>query len=244
MTIRVRWSNVLAGKSCCYYRQTSSTRSKSYWARLGYLLTKSCSSIVQMMKKSTLSYFFDAVDFFLTDSGCLLPNSTALVQTLLTEQLLLKNLRIEHQLPRYGNSDIDGLRHFGELLTPYKGNSHSSEESGNSTLDHADDAQRQPLCSGLLLRRSPACDTLSEHSVLDSSHPEARFPSGIKTTVIAAEGLPSNVEGQSAISARTGGTASAEKLVSPYYFDDAMLVTPFCVPDTEFDHGVEQLMDL
>jgi hypothetical protein len=37
-----------------------------------------------MMKEPTLSRFFDALDFFFTDSGLLLPNSTALVKTLLT----------------------------------------------------------------------------------------------------------------------------------------------------------------
>jgi hypothetical protein len=196
-----------------------------------------------MMKESTLSCFFDALDFFLTDSGCLLPNSTALVQTLLTGQLPPKKLRIEHELPRYGNTDINSLRHFGELLTPYAGDSHTSEESANSTLDHTDDGQRQSLSSNLL-RHSPAWDTPLERSVLDSSHPEARLLSEIKTTVIDTESFLSDAEGQYSISARTEGTMSADKLVSPHHFDDAMLVTPFCVPDTDFDHGVEQLIDL
>jgi hypothetical protein len=144
---------------------------------------------------------------------------------------------------RIGNTDINSLRHFGELLTPYEGNSHSSEESENSTLDHADDDQGQSLSSDLL-RHSPAWDASLERSVFDSSPPEARLASEIKTTVIDMESFPSDIEGQSSISARTGGTASADKLVSSHHFDDAMLVTSFCVPDTDFDHGVEQFMDL
>jgi len=45
-----------------------------------------CSSM-RMMKESTLPRFLDALEFFLTDSGSLLPNSTALVKTILTGQL-------------------------------------------------------------------------------------------------------------------------------------------------------------
>jgi hypothetical protein len=101
---------------------------------------------------------------------------------------------------------------------------------------HADDPQRQSPSSDLLLCRSPVCDT--SHSVAPSSHPEERMPSAIQTTVITVESLPPDVEGQSAISARTGGISSADELVSPHYFDEAMLVTPFCVPDTNFNYGV------
>ena len=111
---------------------------------------------MQMMKESTLSCFFDTLDFFLTSSGCLPPNSTALVQTLLTGQLPPRKLRIELELQRYGNTDKDSLRYFGELLTPYEGNSHSSEESGNSTPGHKDDAQKHSPSSDLLLYHSPA----------------------------------------------------------------------------------------
>jgi hypothetical protein len=70
-----------------------------------------------MMRESMLSRFLDALEFFLTDSGSLLPNSTALVKTILTGQLP-PELMIEYELPRYGKTDIDSLRHFGELLTP------------------------------------------------------------------------------------------------------------------------------
>src|SRR2546423_1025283 len=99
---------------------------------------------MRMMKESTLSYFFDALDYFLTDSGLLLPNSSILVRTLLTGQLPSKKLRIEHELPRYGKTNINSLRYFGELLTPYEGDPHSSKESGNSTpIGDADDAQSQ-----------------------------------------------------------------------------------------------------
>ena len=113
---------------------------------------------MRLMKKSTLSYFLKALDFFFTDSGGLLPNSTALVKTLLTGQLPSKKLRIELELPRHEDTNIDSLRYFGELLTPYEGNSHNSEESENSTpFDPADDVQSQspPLD---LLRHSPSRD--------------------------------------------------------------------------------------
>jgi hypothetical protein len=48
--------------------------------------------------------------------------------------------------------------------------------------------------------------------------------------MVTVESLPSGMEGQSALSARTESIASADKLVSPHYFEDAMLVTPFCGP--------------
>jgi hypothetical protein len=47
-----------------------------------------------------LPRFLDALEFFPTDSGSLLPNSTALVKTILTGQLSLE-LKIEHELPRW-----------------------------------------------------------------------------------------------------------------------------------------------
>jgi hypothetical protein len=55
-----------------------------------------------------LPRFLDALEFFPTNSGSLLPNSTALVKTILTGQLSLE-LKIE--------TDKDSLRRFGELLT-------------------------------------------------------------------------------------------------------------------------------
>jgi hypothetical protein len=36
-----------------------------------------------------------------------------------------------------------------------------------------------------------------------------------------------------------GGIALADKLMSPHYFEDVMLVTPFCVSEANFDHDVE-----
>jgi hypothetical protein len=50
---------------------------------------------------SSFSCFFDALNLFFTDPGLLLPNSTALVKTLLTGQLPSKQLRVAypaHQL--------------------------------------------------------------------------------------------------------------------------------------------------
>jgi len=124
-----------------------------------------------------------------SDSGLLLPNSTAFVKTLLTGQLPPKKLRIEYELPRYGNTDKDSLRYFGELLIPYEGNSHSSEESGNSNpLGPAATTQRQSPLSDL--RHPPGWDTSLQHGALDSSRREPGLPSGIKTTVIATERSP------------------------------------------------------
>jgi hypothetical protein len=194
---------------------------------------------MRLMKESTLSYFLKALDFFFTDSGGLLPNSTALVKTLLTGQLPSKKLRIELELPRHEDTNIDSLRCFGELLTPYEGNSHSSEESENSTpLDPADDVQSQSPPSDLL-RHSPSQDKSLDHRLLEPSDHDARLLSGIKTTVIAVESSPSDIERQSATSAHTAGIASADKLVSPRYFEDAMLVSPFRTQDANFDCGVE-----
>jgi hypothetical protein len=61
----------------------------------------------------------------------------------------------------------------------------------------------------------------------------------MKTTTIDVRGLPLDIEGQLTMPAHMGGIASADKLVSPHYFEDAMLVTPFCVLDANFDHDVE-----
>jgi hypothetical protein len=194
---------------------------------------------MRLMKESTLSYFLKALDFFFIDSGGLLPNSTALVKTLLTGQLPTKKLRIELELPRHKDTNIDSLRYFGELLTPYKGNSHSSEESENPTpFNPADDVQSQSPPSDLL-RHSPSQGTSLDHRLLESSDHDARLLSGIKTTVIAVKSSPSDIEGQSAASTHTAGIASADKLVSPRFFEDAMLVSPFCTQDANFDCGVE-----
>jgi hypothetical protein len=180
------------------------------------------------MKASTLSYFLKALDFFFRDSGVLLPNSTALVKTLLTGQLPSKKLRIELELPRHGDTDIDCLRYFGELLTPCEEN-----ESGTT-----DDVQSQLPPSDLLCH-SPSQDTSLDHRLLESSHHDARLSSGIETTVISIESSPSDIEGQSATSTQTAGIACADKLVSPRFFEDAMLATPFGTQDANFDCGVE-----
>ena len=192
---------------------------------------------MHLINKSTLSYFLKALDFFFTDSGGLLPNSTALVKTLLTGQLPSKKLRIEFELPRHEDTNKDSLRYFGELLTPYEGNSHSSEED-STPFDAVDDVQSQSPPSDLL-RHSPSWDTSLDHKLLESSDHDAGLLSGIKTTVITVESSPSDTEGQSAISAHTAGIASANKLVSPHYFEDAMLVSPFRTQDANFDCGVE-----
>ncbi len=90
-----------------------------------------------------------------------------------------------------------------------------------------------------LLRDSAVLDTSLEQSALKSFHSEARVQSGIKTTTIDVRGLPLDVEGQPTMPIHMGGIVSADKLVSPHYFEDAMLATPFCVPDATFDHDVE-----
>src|SRR5205814_2409902 len=82
---------------------------------------------MRMMKEPMLSCFFDALDYFLADSDCLLPNATALVQILLSGQPPPRRLRIEYELSRYGNTDRDSPRYFGELLQPYEGSPCGSE---------------------------------------------------------------------------------------------------------------------
>jgi hypothetical protein len=188
-----------------------------------------------MMKESMLSCFFDALDYFLADSGCLLPNATALVQILLSGQPLPRRLRIEYELSRYGNTDRDSPRYFGELLQPYEGSPCGGENSGNSTSDgHADDTQKQLPLPDLVLRDCSARETSLEHIILDSPPAETRNPS-----VITVENFPSAIEGQSAVSAPTGGIMSADTLVSPHHFEDAMMVTSYYDQEVNFDHEVE-----
>jgi hypothetical protein len=67
---------------------------------------------------------------------------------------------------------------------------------------------------------------------MDSS--EERIASGTEATVITVETPPSHIEGQLAIFARTGGIASADRVASPHYFEDAMLFTSFCARDANF----------
>jgi hypothetical protein len=174
---------------------------------------------MRMMKESILSCFFDTLDYFLADSGCLLPNATALVQILLSGQPPPRRLRIEYELSRYGNTDRDSPRYFGELLQPYEGSPCGSENSGNSAPDgHTDETQNQlPPSEGsdLVLRDFSIRETSLERIVLDSPPAGTKDPSRVKTTVITIENFPSVIEGQSAISAGTGGSMSADKLVSP-----------------------------
>jgi hypothetical protein len=195
---------------------------------------------MRMMKEPMLSCFFDALDYFLADSDCLLPNATALVQILLSGQPPPRRLRIEYELSRYGNTDRDSPRYFGELLQPYEGSPCGSENSSNSTSDgHADDTQKQLLLPDLVRRNCSARETSLEHIVLDSPPAETRHPSGIKTTGITVENSPSAIEGQSAVSAPTGGIVSADKLVSPHHFEDAMMVTSFYDQEVNFDNEIE-----
>jgi len=51
----------------------------------------------------------------------------------------------------------------------------------------------------------------------------------MKTTTIDVRGLPLDIEGHPTMLPHMGGIASADKLVSPHYFEDAMFVTPFCI---------------
>lgn len=183
---------------------------------------------MRIIKKPILSCFFDALDYFLADSDCLLPNATALIQILLSRQPPLRRLRIKYELLRYGNTNRDSLRYFGELLQPYEGNPCGSENSSNSTSDgHADDTQKQLLLLDLVCRNCSARETSLKHIVLDSPPAETRHPSGIKTTGITVENSPSAIEGQSAVFAFTGGIVFVNKLISPHHFEDTMMVTSF-----------------
>jgi len=67
---------------------------------------------------------------------------------------------------------------------------------------------------------------------------EERIASGQKPHH-SVETPPADVEEQFAIFARTGGIASAGRLLSPHYFEEAMLFTPFCALGANFNNGVE-----
>jgi hypothetical protein len=92
-------------------------------------------SSMRMMKGPMLSCFFDALNYFFIDLGCLLLNATVLVWILLSGQPPLRKLRIEYQLSRYGKTDRDNPYYFSELLQPYEGSPCGSENSGNLTPD-------------------------------------------------------------------------------------------------------------
>jgi len=117
------------------------------------------------MKEPMLSRFLDALDYFLADSGCLLPNATALVQIFLSGQPPPRRLRIEYELSRYGNTDRDSPRYFGELLQPYEESPCGSGNSCNSAPDgHTDELPP----SDFVLRDFSTRETSLEHIVLDS----------------------------------------------------------------------------
>jgi hypothetical protein len=146
-----------------------------------------------------------------------------------------RRLRIEYELSRYGNTDRDSPRYFGELLQPYEESPCGSGNSCNSAPDgHTDELPP----SDFVLRDFSTRETSLKHIVLDSPPAGTKDPSGVKTTVITVENFPSAIEGQSAISARTGGSMSADKLVSPHHFEDAMMATSFD-PEVNFDNEIE-----
>jgi hypothetical protein len=70
------------------------------------------------MTAATFSCFIDALDFFFSDAGDLLANSSLLVHPFLAEQPPQHTLRLESELPRYGQIQEDNHRYFGELLEP------------------------------------------------------------------------------------------------------------------------------
>jgi hypothetical protein len=61
---------------------------------------------------------------------------------------------------------------------------------------------------------------------MDSS--EERIASETKATAITVKTPPSDIEGQFAIFARTGGIESADRLVSPHYFEDHVVHSLLC----------------
>jgi hypothetical protein len=110
-----------------------------------------------------LSCFLDVLNYFFADSGCLLPNATALVQILLSGQPPPRRMRIEYELSRHGNTDRDSNRYFGELLQPYERSPCGSENSGNSSPDgYADDTQKQLPLPDLVL-----CDCSARETSLE-----------------------------------------------------------------------------
>jgi hypothetical protein len=192
------------------------------------------------MMEATLSCFFDALDFFFTDSGRLLPNATALVPALLSEQPPSKRPRLEYELPRYGRTDEDNHRYFGELLEPCEIISCSNGESGHSTpYSPTEQIDPQLLCSDLRLRPYSGRETSPRYSAVVSPHAEASCSSNVKTTVIVVDSLPSNVQGQSGNSIRTRNIALGDKFVSSHHFEDALYGTSINTTDTSFNHHVE-----
>ncbi|ERF68058.1 hypothetical protein EPUS_09458 [Endocarpon pusillum Z07020] len=210
------------------------------WGILLLLPTDLLDQNLRMMKEATLSCFFDALDFFFTDSGRLLPNATALVPALLSEQPPSKKLRLEYELPRYGRTDEDNHQYFGELLEPCEITSCSNEELRHST-PHSPTEQidRQLPCSDLRLRPNSGRETSPRCSAVVSPHVEASDSSKVKTTVIVVDSLPSNVQGQSGNSILTRNIAFGDKFVSPHHFEDALYGTSINTPDTSFNHDVE-----
>src|SRR2546423_11333740 len=146
---------------------------------------------MKIMKEFILSCFFNMLDYFLADSGCLLPNATVLVQILLSGQPLPRRLRIEYKLSRYENTNRDSLRYFNKLLQPYKGSPCGSGNSGNSAPDsHTDKTQNQlPPSEGsdLVLRDFSTREISLEHIILDSPPTGTEDLSRVKTTVITIE---------------------------------------------------------
>jgi hypothetical protein len=128
------------------------------------------------------------------------------------------------------------------LLQPYKGSSYGSGNSGNPAPDgHTNETQNQlspSEGSDLVLRDFSIRETSLEYIVLDSPPVGTKDPSRVKT-IITVEDFPSVIEGQSAISAGTGGSISTDKLVSPHHFEDAMMATSFWDPEVNFDYKIE-----
>jgi hypothetical protein len=149
------------------------------------------------MRETTLSYFLDALGYFLTDSGRLLPNATALAPELLSDRPPSKRLRLEYELPRYGGTHEDNHQYLGELLEPYEGTPRSNEESESpNPCPLVDCSEAQSASSDPSLRSYSVEDTLSGHSILGPCA-GGRGSLEIEAAVVTVEAVMSNVEGQS-----------------------------------------------
>jgi hypothetical protein len=155
------------------------------------------------MRETTLSCFLDPLDYFLTDSGRLLPNATALVPELLSDRPPSKRLRLKFKLPRYGGTHEDNHQYLDELLEPMRELLEAVKSQKAPILVRLVDCSEAQLASSdPSLRSYSVEDTSSGHSILDPCA-GGRGSLEIEAAVVTVEAVMSNVEGQSGDSAHS-----------------------------------------
>ena len=122
----LRWSAVSTGEFCYYCQQIYSTRSKRnrFANNAGdCMVLNFCSRQADRNLESALPYFLDALDYFLQILGFYYQIPQHSFELSSHGNFPRRSLRIKHELPRCGKTDIDSLEYNGELLTPYEGRS-------------------------------------------------------------------------------------------------------------------------